>query len=68
MAKKLENYTPIPTPEKQLKYPSGFCMTGHHENCKHQFDHGKCGCTCHGPVVIPKRRGRPPGSKNKPKG
>jgi hypothetical protein len=39
--------TPIPTPEKQLEGPSGFCITEHHENCPYQFNHGKCGCTCH---------------------
>ena len=39
--------TPTPTPEKQLEMPSGFCITEHHENCPHQFNHGKCGCNCH---------------------
>ena len=37
----------IPTPERQLEHPSGWCMTGHHEGCRYQFDHGKCGCECH---------------------
>lgn len=37
----------IPTPDRQLEHPSGFCITGHHNNCKYQFDHGKCGCDCH---------------------
>lgn len=35
------------TPEKQNEFPSGWCMTGHHDGCKYQFDHGKCGCNCH---------------------
>ena len=39
--------TPIPTPERQLEGPSGFCITEHHDNCPYQFNHGKCGCTCH---------------------
>lgn len=39
--------TPIPTPERQLNGPSGFCITGHHGTCKYQFNHGKCGCKCH---------------------
>jgi hypothetical protein len=39
--------TPIPTPERQLEGPSGFCITEHHNNCPYQFNHGKCGCTCH---------------------
>jgi len=39
--------TPIPTPERQLEQSSGFCITEHHENCPYQFNHGKCGCTCH---------------------
>ncbi len=39
--------TPIPTPERQLEGPSGFCITEHHENCPYQFNHGKCGCICH---------------------
>lgn len=34
-------------PERQLKHPSGFCMTNYHQNCKYQFDHGRCGCECH---------------------
>lgn len=37
----------IPTPEKQLEHPSGWCMTNDHAICKYQFDHGKCGCNCH---------------------
>lgn len=39
--------TPIPTPERQLEVPSGFCITEHHNNCPYQFNHGKCGCICH---------------------
>jgi hypothetical protein len=35
------------TPEKQLEHPSGWCMTSDHAGCKYQFNHGKCGCTCH---------------------
>ena len=34
-------------PERQLDFPSGFCMTNYHDNCPYQFDHGKCGCDCH---------------------
>ena len=37
----------IPTPDKQSDMPSGFCMTGHHDNCKYVFIYGKCGCVCH---------------------
>lgn len=39
--------TPDPTPDKQLAHPSGWCMTGHHDDCRYQFNHGKCGCDCH---------------------
>jgi hypothetical protein len=35
------------TPERQLTCSSGWCMTKDHEGCQYQFDHGKCGCTCH---------------------
>ena len=35
------------TPERQLEQPSGWCMTKDHDGCRYQFDHGKCGCTCH---------------------
>jgi hypothetical protein len=35
------------TPDRQLEHPSGWCMTDYHEGCKHQFNHGKCGCKCH---------------------
>jgi hypothetical protein len=35
------------TPDRQLTLPSGFCMTGHHDDCPLQFSHGKCGCKCH---------------------
>ena len=75
--------TPAPTPDRQLEHPSGWCMTGYHKECKYQFDHGKCGCSCHvDPKLVkieqttessdneapaPKKRGRPKGSKNKPK-
>lgn len=38
---------PDPTPNKQLIHPSGWCMTNEHSGCKYQFDHGKCGCSCH---------------------
>lgn len=52
--------TPEPTPDKQLEHKSGWCMTGHHDGCKYQFDHGKCGCDCHKePTPAPKKRGRP---------
>ena len=37
----------IPTPDRQLEHPSGWCMTNDHDKCKYQFDHGKCGCSCH---------------------
>lgn len=39
--------TPEPTPDKQLTHPSGWCMTNEHDGCKYQFNHGKCGCSCH---------------------
>ena len=46
--KKKESATDfIPTPDKQSEMPSGFCMTGHHDNCKYVFIFGKCGCECH---------------------
>ena len=46
--KKKESATDfIPTPDKQSEMPSGFCMTGHHDNCKYVFIFGKCGCDCH---------------------
>ena len=35
------------TPEKQMEQPSGWCMTKDHEGCRYQFNHGRCGCTCH---------------------
>lgn len=47
MARKKEDHVPDPTPERQLTHGSGWCMTGHHDGCKYQFDHGKCGCSCH---------------------
>ena len=64
----------IPTPDRQLEHPSGWCMTNDHAGCKYQFDHGKCGCDCHikaqktqrprekvmAIVDAPKKRGRPP--------
>ncbi len=37
----------IPTPDRQMEMPSGFCMTGHHHDCKYIFISGKCGCECH---------------------
>jgi hypothetical protein len=37
----------IPTPDRQMEMPSGFCMTGHHHDCKYTFISGKCGCDCH---------------------
>ncbi len=37
----------IPTPDRQMEMPSGFCMTGHHHDCKYIFISGKCGCDCH---------------------
>lgn len=71
---------PDPTPDRQLEHPSGWCMTMTHEFCPYQFAHGKCGCSCHtGKKFVkieqtevpndsaPKKRGRPKGSKNKPK-
>jgi hypothetical protein len=45
--KKEESITPDPTPERQLQHPSGWCITGHHSDCRYQFSHGKCGCVCH---------------------
>jgi hypothetical protein len=65
--------TPIPTPDKQLEHPSGWCMTDDHVDCKYQFNHGKCGCSCHAKtqktqnteepiasiVPAPRKRGRP---------
>lgn len=38
---------PEPTPDRKLTHPSGWCMTNYHNECKYQFDHGKCGCDCH---------------------
>jgi len=35
------------TPDRQLTMPSGFCITGHHEDCLVKFNHGICGCKCH---------------------
>ena len=47
-AKKIAEYLSYPyTPEKQLEHSSGWCMTSDHNGCKYQFNHGKCGCTCH---------------------
>lgn len=31
----------------QLVTPSGWCITGHHEDCQYVFWSGKCGCDCH---------------------
>lgn len=46
--KKKESATDfIPTPDRQLECSSGFCMTGHHHQCKYIFIAGKCGCDCH---------------------
>lgn len=46
--KKMDDYLNYPyTPDRQLETPSGWCMTNHHNGCKHQFDSGKCGCKCH---------------------
>ncbi len=44
-------------------------MTMTHEFCPYQFAHGKCGCDCHVKKEAPvaKKRGRPKGSRNKPK-
>lgn len=47
LKKKEESYIPDPTPDRQLSHPSGWCMTGHHDGCRYQFSHGKCGCECH---------------------
>ena len=46
------------TPERQLETPSGWCITGHHDGCRYQFNHGKCGCACH-TQTAPVKRGRP---------
>lgn len=43
--KEVQTY-PDPTPDRQLESPSGWCITGDHDQCKHQFDFGKCGCSC----------------------
>jgi len=45
--KKDESFVPLPTPERQLTHPSGWCIDADHEGCRYQFNHGKCGCTCH---------------------
>ena len=51
--KKKESATDfIPTPDRQMEIPSGFCITGHHDDCKYIFIAGKCGCDCH--TQIPK--------------
>lgn len=47
MARKKEDHSPTPTPDRQLEQPSGWCMDDHHLNCKYQFTFGKCGCYCH---------------------
>ena len=26
-------------------------MTSHHDSCRYQFDHGRCGCICHTQAV-----------------
>jgi hypothetical protein len=31
----------------QLVTPSGWCITGHHDDCQYVFRSGKCGCNCH---------------------
>jgi len=47
-SRKESDYLAYPhTPERQLESSSGWCMTDYHEECRHQFNHGKCGCTCH---------------------
>jgi hypothetical protein len=45
--KEIDYLTYQHTPEKQLEHPSGWCMTDYHEGCKYQFNHGRCGCSCH---------------------
>lgn len=45
--KKKDDFSPDPTPDRQLAHPSGWCMTSDHAGCKYQFAHGKCGCSCH---------------------
>ena len=47
MAKKKESYSPEPTPDRQLKTKSGWCITADHKQCKHKFSFGICGCECH---------------------
>ena len=39
------------TPERQLEVKSGWCMTSHHDSCRHEFNHGKCGCDCHKAII-----------------
>lgn len=50
--------TPEPTPDRQLAHPSGWCITGHHTDCRFSFNHGKCGCSCH-VAPVTNKRGRP---------
>lgn len=50
------------TPDRQLETPSGWCITGHHEQCRFSFNHGKCGCSCH--VSPVKKRGTTPKNDN----
>ena len=47
MKRKKESHTPDPTPDRQLSYPSGWCIDGYHDNCRHKFSFGICPCTCH---------------------
>jgi hypothetical protein len=47
VAKKKEDYVPIPTPDRKLETPSGWCIDQLHKECVYQFSHGKCGCKCH---------------------
>ena len=55
--------TPDPTPDKQMEHGSGWCITGYHDGCRYQFNHGKCGCECHTQTpktqIAPVKRGRP---------
>jgi hypothetical protein len=42
-----EDFRPIPTPDRELIHPSGWCMTDYHDGCKRFFNHGICMCECH---------------------
>jgi len=57
MAKSIKPDKPDPTPGKQLKHQSGWCMSADHKRCPRQFSFGICGCDCH--KENKKQRGRP---------